>query len=84
MKTEIKIEINFPDGKRTIEMSQKKQYDIQNCEQEKIVVLNLNNGESYTGIFKGIDGDDAVLGSISGKNTIGINSVWIHDYFEQN
>ena len=78
------VEIDFKDGKRTTEMVMKEPYEIEDCEEGKAVMLNLRNGETYTGIFKGMDGDeDIMLGSLSGKNTIGLKVGWLNDYFEQ-
>ena len=79
-----KVEIDFKEGKRTIEMELKEPYEIENCEEGKAVIINLRNGETYTGIFKGMDGDeDIMIGSLSGKNIIGLKVNWIEDYFEQ-
>lgn len=78
------VEIDFKEGKRTIEMVMKEPCEIEDCEKGKAVMLNLRNGETYTGIFKGMDGDeDIMLGSLSGKNTIGLKVGWLNDYFEQ-
>ena len=51
------VEIDFKDGKRTIEMVMKEQYEIEDCEEGEAVMLNLRNGETYTGVFKGMDGE---------------------------
>lgn len=78
------VEINFKEGKRTIEMIMKEPYEIEDCEEGKAVMLNLHNGETYTGIFKGMDGyEDIMLESLSGKSTIGLKLTWVCDYFEQ-
>lgn len=81
--TKIEAEINFKDGMRTIEMELKEDYEIHDCEVEKVVMLNIFNGETYTGIFKGMDGDKIMLGSLSGKNTIGLSIAVVNDYFEE-
>lgn len=77
------VEIEFKDGKVAIEMISKETYEIEDCEIDKVVILNLCNGETYTGIFKGMDGDDVMLGLISGNNTIGLSTSVINDYLEQ-
>jgi hypothetical protein len=78
------VEIDFKEGKRTIEMELKEPHEIEDCEEGKAVMLNSRNGETYTGIFKGMDGDeDIMLGSLSGGNTIGLKVNWVNDYFEQ-
>lgn len=78
------VEIDFKEGKRTIAMVMKEPHEIEDCEEGKAVMLNLRNGETYTGIFKGMDGDEDIrLGSLSGKNTIGLKVGWLNDYFEQ-
>lgn len=80
----VEVEIYSKEGKRTIEMVMKEPYEIEDCEEGKIVVLNLCNGETYSGIFKGMyDDDDIMLGSLSGKTAIGVKVGWLNDYFEQ-
>jgi len=82
VKTE--VEITYKDGKRTIEMELKEKYEIEYCEEGKVLIINLRNGETYTGIFKGMDGDeDIMLGSLSGGNTIGLKINWVNDYLEE-
>lgn len=81
--TKIEAEINFKNGKRTIEMELKEDYEIHDCEVEKVIMLNLFNGENYTGIFKGMDDDQIMLGSLSGENTIGLSIAVVNDYFEE-
>jgi hypothetical protein len=69
MTVTAEVEIDFKEGKRTIEMELKEPHEIEDCEEGKAVMLNLRNGETYTGIFKGMDGDeDIMLGSLSGGN----------------
>lgn len=81
---EASVELDFPDGKRTIEMALKQSHEIQDCEEGKAVCLNLKNGETHTGIFKGMDGDDDVkLGTLSGDHTLGYKVNWIDDYLEE-
>lgn len=78
------VEIDFKEGKRTIEMELKEPHEIEDCEEGKAVMLNLRNGETYTGFFKGMDGgEDIMLGSLSGGITIGLKVNWVNDYFEQ-
>ncbi len=78
------VEINFPDGKRTIEMIMKQPYEIDDCQEGLVVVLNLRNGDIYTGLYEGIDEDDDImLGALGSKNTIGIKRRAIENYLEQ-
>ena len=77
------VEINFAEGKKTIEMLLKSPSEIDDCEEGKAIVLNLRNGETYTGIFKGVDDEEIMLGSLSGKGAIGLKAFWVRDYFEQ-
>jgi len=78
------VEIDFKEGKRTIEMELKEPHEIEDCEEGKVVMLNLRNGETYTGVFKGMDGeDDIMLSSLSGGYAIGLKVNWVNDYFEQ-
>lgn len=77
------VEVNFPDGKRTIIMVRKKGHDIEECDEGKVVILNLVNNDSLTGIFKGMAGDDVKLGSLDGKHTLGYNVKWVRNYFEE-
>lgn len=48
------VEINFPDGKREIEMVQKRGHEIEDCEEGKVVILILTDGQELTGIFRRI------------------------------
>lgn len=77
------VEIDFKDGKRTIEMQLKEDWEIDECEEGKVIMLNLCNGETYTGIFKGIDGQDIMIESLSNQTTIGLRASFINDYFEE-
>jgi len=77
------FEIEFKDGKRTIEMQLKEDYEIDDCEVDKVVMLNLCNGETYTGVFKGIDSQDIMIESLSSQTTIGLGASFINDYFEE-
>lgn len=84
MKTlTLEVEIDFKEGKKTIEMQLKEDYEIDECEEGKLIVLNLCNGETYTGIFKGIDGQDIMIGSLSNQTIIGLQASFINDYFEE-
>lgn len=64
-------------------MELKENYEIEDCEEGKVIVLNLCNGETYTGIFKGIDGQDIIIESLNSQNTIGLRASFINDYFEE-
>lgn len=77
------VEIDFKEGKKTIEMFLKKPYEIEDCTEGKAVCLNLKNGETYTGIFKGMDDNEIALGALSGKSSIGLKLGGVKDYFEQ-
>lgn len=77
------VEIDFKDGKRTIEMKLKEDWEIDECEIDKVIMLNLCNGETYTGVFKGIDGQDIMIESLSSQATIGLRASFINDYFEE-
>ena len=78
------VEIDLPEGKKEIKMELKKPSELEDCDEGTVVILNLKNGEKYTGIFKGMDGDeDLMLGSLSDKNRIGLKLAWVDDYFEE-
>lgn len=78
------VEVNFPDGQRTITMIEKAPYELDDCEEGKVICLNLRNNETHTGIFKGMDGDeDIMLGSLSGKHTLGYKVNWLVNYLEE-
>jgi hypothetical protein len=77
------VEIDFKEGRKSIEMELKKGFEIEDCDENKVVVLNLKNGETYTGIFKGMDGDeDLMFGSLSSGSRIGLKVHWVRDYLE--
>lgn len=77
------VEIDFAEGKKTIEMLLKSPIEIDDCEVGKIIVLNLRSGETYTGIFKGMDDEYIMLGSLTMQVTIELKALWVRDYFEQ-
>lgn len=79
-----KVEIDFNGRKRIIEMELKEPHEIEDCEDGKVVILYLCNGETYTGFFEGMDGNEyIVLGALSGGDTIGLKVNTVNDYFEQ-
>ena len=78
------VELDFADGKKTIEMEMKSSSEIEDCEIGKAVVLNLYNGETVTGIFKGFSSDyEILLGALSGKYMLGYKNSWVDTYFEE-
>ena len=78
IKAEIEIEIKGK--KNTFEMIMKEPSDL---EDGHLVMLNLINGEQYTGIFDGLDGDDEILlKSLESDQRIGLKIWWVCDYFE--
>jgi hypothetical protein len=87
MKKEVKfiatMEVNFKDGKKEVEMELKNPQELYDCEEGKAIVLILQNEEGYTGIFKGMEEEDIMLGSLSQEHTIGLNICHIVTYFEQ-
>ncbi|MFA7307636.1 MAG: hypothetical protein WC026_13290 [Hyphomicrobium sp.] len=78
-----KVEINFKEGKKEIEMLLKQTNEIENCEEGRVVVLNLQNEETYAGFFKGMDDEDIMLGSLRDTTVIGLKANWVNNYFEQ-
>lgn len=86
----IEVEINFPEGKRKIEMVQKKGYEIEDCEEGKVVILILADGQELTGIFKGMADNDVKITSVAASSgklldrmTLGYNINWVSKYFEE-
>jgi len=78
------VEINFPEGKREIEMEWKNKDEISNCDPDKVLVIPLINGDQWTGYFNGITGDETImLESLSKSSTIGLEMHWIKGYFEE-
>ena len=91
-KTKItaEVEINFPEGKRKIEMVQKKGYEIEDCEEGKVVILILTDGQELTGIFKGMADEDVKISSVAAssgklldKMVLGYNIRYVANYFEE-
>lgn len=82
-QVKVKIELNFKDGKKIIEMELKVPEELEDCKEGKAIILNLLDGQSYTGIFKGIDEEYISLQSLSGKNTLGFELEWVGNYLEQ-
>lgn len=77
------VDIHFKNGTRTLQMVQKNYRDIEECEEGRVVCLNLKNGETHTGIFKGMSDDDILLGSLDRNVTLGYELGWVKDYFEE-
>jgi hypothetical protein len=57
--------------------------EIENLEVGKEVVLIFNNGEEYTGIFNGVDGDLIKLKAIASKHMIGLPLASLSCYMER-
>ncbi len=78
------VEVHYSTGKKTITMILKDRDDIQNYPGEKTVVINLRNGETYTGYFRGLDDDNNImLKSTMSDGLIGLELAWIVNYFEE-
>ena len=77
------VEIDFPDGTRTIEMLKKDRHEIENCKEGKVVMLCMKNGQVYTGKFKNSDEDDIIIESISSNYSIGLPDTGLGYYFEE-
>lgn len=77
------VELNYPAGKKTIEMLLKKSREIEACEEGKVIMLNLINGEHVTGVFKGMADDDVKIQSLGGEHTLGYKVYWVTNYFEE-
>ena len=78
------VEIDLPTGKKIIKMELKDGHEIEDCDEDKVIVCTLKNGDEYTGIFKGLDGnEDVILDSLSGDSRIGLKISWIIRYLEE-
>ena len=79
------VEVELPTGKKKIEMLLKKRTEIEDCEEGKIIILNLVDGQELTGIFKGLTEDEDVkIAPLSGsKMVLGYKLKWIDNYFEE-
>lgn len=84
-KITAEVEIDFPTGKKDIEMVLKEGHEIEDCEEGTVVMLNLVDGQQLTGIFNGMSGEDVKLGSLDDKSKImlGYNIRWVKNYFEE-
>lgn len=80
MKTTIDIEF-IDKVKATLEIKDKSK--LEDCENDKRVMLNFLNGESYIGFFKGIDEEEIILQSILRNNTVGLPLNMLKDYAEE-
>ena len=83
MTVTAEVEISFAHGKRTIQMAHKKTFEIEDCQEGLVVVLKLTNGESYTGVFKGMSGEEIMLGSLTSNHVIGLDTEYVGSYFEE-
>ncbi len=77
------VEVHYSAGKKTIKMILKNPDDIQNCPEGKTVVINLRNGETYAGFFRGFDDSTIMLKSTMSGGVIGLELPWIVNYFEE-
>lgn len=57
--------------------------EIENLEEGKEVVLLFDNGDEYTGTFKGIDGEQIILKSLESDNMIGLPIHRLKGYLER-
>ena len=81
IKAEIELEIKGK--KNTFEMIIKEPSDLEDLEDGHIVMLNLKNGEQYTGIFDGLDEyNEILLKSLESDQRIGLKIWWVRDYLE--
>lgn len=81
---EASFEVDFPDGKKTVNATLKHGYEIEDCEVGKAVFLNLRNGETHSGIFRGAEGDESFsIYSFSGEYRLGYKTGWVETYFEE-
>ena len=81
-------EINFKEGKKRIDVEIRRPEEIEDCEIDKIVILNLRNGDEYTGFFKGLNEDengdqDVYLKALDSDRMIGLKVDWITMYWQQ-
>jgi len=77
------VEIEFPDGKRQIKMILRESCDLEDCEEDKIIILNLFDGTNYTGVFKGVDDECVKLRALNNIATLAFELSWVKDYLEQ-
>lgn len=77
------VEIDFKDGKKTIQMQLKESYELDDCPIDTVIMLNLINGDTLTGLFKGINEEDTMIGSLDGKHTLGYKNEYVSNYFEE-
>lgn len=78
------IEINFKEGKKTIEVTLKKKHQIEECEEGKVVILRMKNGDTFTGLFKGMDESTIMITGLFSSNVMGVNIRSVDDYLEAN
>lgn len=79
----IEVELQFPDGSKTINMNRKNPLEINGCEIGRIICLLIKNGEEITGIFKGMDKETIMIESLSGKHCLGYKTDWVSSYLEE-
>lgn len=68
---------------KVYQMTENESYEIEDCDEGKVVIINLINGNSYTGIFHGMDGDIVLLKSIKSSSVVGLEIDWIKSYLEE-
>jgi hypothetical protein len=77
------VEIETTEGTRSIQMLLQPGAKISECKTGKVVMLNLSDGQTPTGVFKGMSGDDVKLGALRSDLTLGYNIQWVDTYFEE-
>lgn len=78
---EAEVEIDFPDGKRTIMMVHDDEVDFEDIAPDQVALLILRNQKQYTGIFKGMDEETILLQPLGGGRSIGLDSSWVMFFF---
>ena len=57
--------------------------EIENLEEGKEVVLMFDNGDEYTGIFKGLDDEQIILKALESDSMIGLPLSRLKGYLER-
>jgi hypothetical protein len=79
----MKIILNLEYDGKEYKVEKKEPFEIEECEEGKFVSLHFKNGEEYNGIFRGMDEDDIVLGSVSSCQRIGLPLHLLETYYEE-
>ena len=81
----VKIKINFSEGKKEVDMIVKHSFQLQNCDSNKLISLQMTNGTVTNGYFKSMNTDSGnmIIEVLPEKKETEIDNYYVKKlYFE--